>query len=67
VDDAQLAPMMNLAAWAARAGYRLPVELFTVNYDPLPESAFERRVPYFDGFVGNLKATFITELGTQHQ
>jgi hypothetical protein len=63
VDVAQLTPMMNLAAWAARAGYRLPVELFTVNYDLLPETAFERlRVPYFDGFVGNLKARFFTEL-----
>jgi hypothetical protein len=64
VDAAQLGPMLNLAAWAARAGYRLPVELFTVNYDLLPEIAFERlRVPYFDGFVGNLKARFFTELG----
>ena len=63
VEAAQLAPMMNLAAWAARAGYRLPVELFTVNYDLLPETAFELlRVPYFDGFVGNLKARFYTEL-----
>lgn len=63
VNPAQLAPMMNLAAWAARAGYRLPVELFTVNYDLLPETAFEHlRVPFFDGFVGTLKARFFTEL-----
>src|ERR1700683_544132 len=63
VASAQLGPVSNLAAWAVRAGYRLPVELFTVHYDLLLETALERlRVPYFDGFVGNLKARFHTEL-----
>ena len=63
VAAAQLGPVTNLAAWAARAGYHLPVELFTVNYDLLLETALERlKVPYFDGFVGNLKARFHTEL-----
>jgi hypothetical protein len=53
----------NFAAWAARADYNLPVELFTVNYDLLLESALENyRVPYFDGFVGTVRAGFHTEL-----
>lgn len=55
--------MRNLAAWAARADYHQPVELFTVNYDLLIETALESLgVPYFDGFVGNLQARFRTEL-----
>lgn len=52
-----------LAAWAARANYHYPVELFTVNYDLLLENALEKmRVPYFDGFVGTLQGSFHTEL-----
>ena len=63
ITGADLGPMLGLAAWVARADYRLPVELFTVNYDLLIETALERlRVPYFDGFVGNLRAGFQTEL-----
>ncbi|MDX3966819.1 MAG: SIR2 family protein [Bradyrhizobium sp.] len=63
IEAADLAPVCRLAAWAARAGYRLPIELFTVNYDLLLETALERlRVPYFDGFVGTLMARFHTEL-----
>jgi hypothetical protein len=63
IANANLAPADNLAAWVARADYRLPVELFTVNYDLLLETALERLgVPYFDGFVGNLNARFRTEL-----
>ncbi|HDL85104.1 MAG TPA: SIR2 family protein [Candidatus Acetothermia bacterium] len=63
IKDATLIPVVNLAAWAARANYRLPVELFTVNYDLLLETALEELgVPYFDGFVGNLRARFRTEL-----
>lgn len=58
-----LAPAMGLAAWAARSAYDAPLELFTVNYDLLFETALERlRVPYFDGFVGSLRARFHTEL-----
>lgn len=61
--SADLAPVNGLAAWAARADYRLPVELFTVNYDLLLETALEHlRVPYFDGFIGTLRARFHTEL-----
>ncbi len=52
-----------VAAWAGASQYHLPVEIFTVNYDLLFETALERRrVPYFDGFVGTLKARFHTEL-----
>lgn len=61
--DADLKPIRNLAAWAARADYRLPVELFTVNYDLLIETGLESLgVPYFDGFVGNLRARFRTDI-----
>lgn len=63
IGSANLTPMSHLAAWAARADYRHPVEIFTVNYDLLLETALERHgVPYFDGFVGNLKARFRTDL-----
>jgi hypothetical protein len=63
IEGADLAPAYHLAAWCARADYRLPVELFTVNYDLLLETALESlRVPYFDGFVGTIRARFHTEL-----
>ena len=63
IKNANLKPVYNLAAWAARAGYHLPVELFTVNYDLLLESALEAlRAPYFDGFVGSLQARFHIDL-----
>lgn len=56
-EGADLSPMLGLAAWIARSDYRTPVEVFTVNYDLLIEEALERyRVPYFDGFVGTLRA-----------
>lgn len=60
---ADVAPMLKFAAWSARADYHLPVELFTINYDLLVETALETLgVPYFDGFVGALRARFRTEL-----
>jgi hypothetical protein len=63
VDRADLKPALRFAAWAARANYRRPVEIFNVNYDLINEIAFERlRVPYFDGFVGALEARFHTDL-----
>lgn len=63
LDSADLTPVHHLAAWAARADYRHPVEMFTINYDLLIETALESLgVPYFDGFVGNLQARFRTEL-----
>jgi hypothetical protein len=61
--SADLAPMLRLAAWAARADYHHPVEIFTVNYDLLLETALESLgVPYFDGFVGALRARFRSDL-----
>ena len=63
IQQADLTAVNNFAAWAARADYDLPLELFTVNYDLLLESALEnRRVYYFDGFVGTIHARFSTEL-----
>lgn len=58
-----LRPVEYIAAWAGASRYHQPVEIFTVNYDLLFETALERRrAPYFDGFVGTLKARFHTEL-----
>ncbi len=63
ISAADLIPMLKLAAWVSRARYRSPIELFTVNYDLLIETALENlRVPYFDGFAGALRARFHTEL-----
>jgi hypothetical protein len=62
IREADLVPVKNFAAWAGRANYHLPLEVFTVNYDLLLETAFEERaVPYFDGFVGSLRARFRTD------
>lgn len=58
-----LDPVHKLASWVARADYAKPVELFTVNYDVLLETALELRgIPYFDGFVGSLRARFRTDM-----
>lgn len=63
VDETDPAPMLHFASWLARADYHLPVEVFTVNYDLGLETALESLgVPYFDGFVGSLKARFRIEL-----
>lgn len=61
--DVDLGPMLRFAAWAARTDYLLPLELFSVNYDLLLETALEALgVPYFDGFSGALRARFRTEI-----
>jgi hypothetical protein len=58
-----MGPADKLAAWVARADYLRPVELFTVNYDCVLETALESKgVPYFDGFVGTWKARFRTDM-----
>ena len=63
IEKADLDPMLQFAAWVARADYHQPIEIFTVNYDLLIEMALERlRVAYFDGFVGSLRGTFRTDL-----
>ncbi len=62
-NGSQVSPMDDFAGWLAGADYHLPVEVFTVNYDLVLETALEvRRVPYFDGFVGALRARFRTDL-----
>jgi hypothetical protein len=61
--SADLEPMLKFAAWIARADYHLPVEIFTLNYDLLTETALEHlRTPYFDGFVGTFNGSFRTDL-----
>lgn len=63
LEQADLSTAVLLAEWAAHTNYRAPLEFFTVNYDLLLETAFDRvRVPYFDGFLGTLEAGFHTEL-----
>jgi hypothetical protein len=63
IKTANLKPVYQLAAWAKRADYRLPLQLFTINYDLLLETALDKLgVPYFDGFVGTLQARFYTDL-----
>jgi hypothetical protein len=63
VQQADLSAVCHFAAWVKRADYHLPIELFTVNYDLLLEAALESlEVPYFDGFIGTLRARFHTEL-----
>lgn len=58
-----LEPMLRFASWAAQAPYDQPLELFTINYDLLLETALEELgVPYFDGFIGSLRARFRTDL-----
>ena len=66
VGGVTLKPMLQFASWATRANYHTPVELFTVNYDLVIETALEEiRALYFDGFVGALKGRFQTELVEQ--
>ncbi len=63
IQNANLKPFYNFAAWAGRVDYNLPIELFTVNYDLLLETTLDSLgVPYFDGFVGTIRARFHTEL-----
>lgn len=66
LDGATLEPMRQFVSWAGRANYHWPVELFTVNYDLLIETALEEiRALYFDGFVGALRGRFQTDLVEQ--
>jgi hypothetical protein len=63
LDTADLDPALRLAAWTSRADYRWPIEIFTVNYDLILETAFEKLgATYFDGFVGALRAQFREDL-----
>jgi SIR2-like protein len=52
-------PYHRLATWIGAIRRAYPVEIFTSNYDLLIEQALEqKRVPYFDGFVGSDRAFF---------
>ncbi|MBX3442152.1 MAG: SIR2 family protein [Planctomyces sp.] len=52
-------PYHRLATWIGGIRRAFPVEVFTSNYDLLMEQALEeRRVPYFDGFVGSHRTFF---------
>jgi len=52
-------PYHHLAMWVGGIQRAHPVEIFTPNYDLLMEQALEqRRVPYFDGFVGSDRTFF---------
>lgn len=43
----------RVMTWVGGIARRLPVEIFTTNYDMLAEQALEESsVPYFDGFAG---------------
>lgn len=52
-------PYHHVADWISMTPRAKPVELFTTNYDLLAEEALEdRRVPFFDGFVGSRRPFF---------
>jgi hypothetical protein len=57
-------PHLDLVNWLFRyQSNRIhPVEIFTTNYDLLFEEAFEeRRLPYFDGFIGTINPFLVPE------
>lgn len=52
-------PYHQLASWIGGIRRNQPIEVFTPNYDLLMEQALEeRRVPYFDGFIGGDRTFF---------
>lgn len=52
-------PYHHIATWIGGIQRAHSVEIFTPNYDLLMEQALEqRRVPYFDGFVGSASTFF---------
>lgn len=59
-------PYHQLATWISAIQRMHAVEVFTPNYDLLMEQALEeRRVPYFDGFVGSNR-TFFDLVSMEH-
>lgn len=62
IKNANIKPAIPFAKWLRGTTYNRPVEVFTTNYDIVLETAFEKtNVPYFDGFIGNLRARFQQE------
>ena len=52
-----------LGRWAASLTMDRPAEIVTVNYDLLIEAGLDRQAaPYFDGFVGTIRARFREDL-----
>ena len=52
----------NLVVWLNFINRDYEKEIFTLNYDLLVEEALEKAsLPYFSGFVGNVKPFFITD------
>ena len=52
-------PYHLLCKWMGSIDRKVPVELFTTNYDLLMEQALEdAELPYFDGFVGSRRSFF---------
>lgn len=60
-------PYHKLASWISAIPRDNAVEIFTTNYDLLMEQALEdRRIPYFDGFVGSKRTFFDLPSVEQH-
>lgn len=56
-------PFSSFAKWLRSTSYSRPVEVFTLNYDLLLESALEKvGMPYFDGFTGVYEGRFRADL-----
>lgn len=52
-------PYHRLCKWVRSIDRKVPVEIFTTNYDLLLEQALDDlEVPYFDGFVGSVRSFF---------
>jgi SIR2-like domain len=52
-------PYHRLCKWVRSIDRKIPVEIFTTNYDLLLEQALDDlEVPYFDGFVGSVRSFF---------
>ena len=52
-------PYHRLSKWVRSIDRKIPIEIFTTNYDLLLEQALDDlEVPYFDGFVGSHRSFF---------
>jgi len=52
-------PYHKIVKWIKSIERKMPVEIFTTNYDLLMEQALDSlEVPYFDGFVGSRRSFF---------
>ena len=52
-------PYLKLAKWINSIDRKIPIEIFTTNYDLLMEQALDSlEMPYFDGFVGSRRPFF---------